>query len=126
MILHCTFAAALGDWRGVIEIELPAGACVADALVAAREQLISRGREASMAASGRYDDLWSKAAVGIFGQVCERTRLLAEGDRIELYLPLQVDPKAARRERARERQTDKGRNPLTVSGAAPGSRPPRR
>ncbi|MBM4210255.1 MAG: RnfH family protein, partial [Gammaproteobacteria bacterium] len=37
-----------------------------------------------------------------------------EGDRVELYRPLAVDPKAARRARAKEAQTEKGRNPLTA------------
>jgi putative ubiquitin-RnfH superfamily antitoxin RatB of RatAB toxin-antitoxin module len=31
-----------------------------------------------------------------------------------MYRPLAVDPKHARRERARQTQTEKGRNPLTA------------
>lgn len=38
---------------------------------------------------------------GIFGQACGPLRRLRDGDRIELYRPLLIDPKAARRERAR-------------------------
>jgi len=37
---------------------------------------------------------------GVFGNVCGPLRRLREGDRIELYRPLLIDPKAARRERA--------------------------
>ena len=37
---------------------------------------------------------------GIFGHRCEPSRRLRDGDRIELYRPLVVDAKAARRERA--------------------------
>lgn len=37
---------------------------------------------------------------GIFGQRCEPSRTLRDGDRIELYRPLLADAKAARRERA--------------------------
>jgi putative ubiquitin-RnfH superfamily antitoxin RatB of RatAB toxin-antitoxin module len=40
--------------------------------------------------------------------------VLQEGDRVELYRPLAVDPKAARRARATENQTAKARNPLTA------------
>lgn len=40
------------------------------------------------------------AAVGIFGVVCAREFVFADGDRIEIYRPLAVDPRAARRERA--------------------------
>ena len=39
--------------------------------------------------------------VGIYGQVCGHLRRLRDGDRIELYRPLLIDPKDARRERAK-------------------------
>jgi putative ubiquitin-RnfH superfamily antitoxin RatB of RatAB toxin-antitoxin module len=38
---------------------------------------------------------------GVWGNRCERSRPLASGDRVEVYRPLQVDPKAARRLRHR-------------------------
>lgn len=41
----------------------------------------------------------STCATGIWGRRAEREQLLREGDRIELYRPLLVDPKRARRER---------------------------
>lgn len=40
----------------------------------------------------------------IFGQRCDPTRLLSNGDRIELCRPLVVEPKAARRRRALHRE----------------------
>lgn len=40
-------------------------------------------------------------AFGIFGEQCGPLQRLRDGDRIELYRPLLIDPKAARRERAR-------------------------
>jgi putative ubiquitin-RnfH superfamily antitoxin RatB of RatAB toxin-antitoxin module len=40
--------------------------------------------------------------VGIFGRVVARTEPLMDGDRVELYRPLRIDPKNARRNRARE------------------------
>ena len=39
------------------------------------------------------------AATGIFGRAVPRTRMLQRGDRIEIYRPLAVDPKEARRQR---------------------------
>jgi uncharacterized protein len=41
--------------------------------------------------------------VGIFGKVVSQDRALADGDRIEIYRPLMLDPKEARRRRARRR-----------------------
>ncbi len=43
----------------------------------------------------------ANAAVGIYGRTVARTQLLADGDRVEIYRPLAVEPKAARRSRAR-------------------------
>jgi len=38
--------------------------------------------------------------VGVFGRCCGPGQIVREGDRIEIYRPLQVDPKQARRLRA--------------------------
>jgi len=40
------------------------------------------------------------AGIGIFGSKVARDARLRDGDRIELYRPLQIDPKEARRKRA--------------------------
>lgn len=60
-------------------VELATGATVRDALRAA-------GMNADEAAS-----------VGIWGRVCTLDAPLREGDRVEVYRPLTVDPKEARR-----------------------------
>jgi putative ubiquitin-RnfH superfamily antitoxin RatB of RatAB toxin-antitoxin module len=41
-------------------------------------------------------------AVGIWGKPVALERLLRQRDRVEIYRPLQVDPKQARRGRARQ------------------------
>ena len=67
--------------------------------------------EKQLQSAGQYavdETWWREAPVGIFGERCDRSRALVEG-----YLPLKVDPKAARRQRAQPHQTEKGRNPLT-------------
>ena len=38
--------------------------------------------------------------VGIFARLCEPDDPVSNGDRVEIYRPLQVDPKEARRRRA--------------------------
>lgn len=44
----------------------------------------------------------STAAVGIWGRASSLTALLQPGDRVEIYRPLAIDPKEARRKRALE------------------------
>ena len=61
------------------------GATIADALALAAANAI---------------ELPAFAAVGIWGDVRAIDHLLREGDRIELYRPLEADPKTARRVRA--------------------------
>ena len=68
------------------QLELPDGATIAEALAAARVQL------------GAVID-WDVAPAGIFGELHARDYVPADGDRIELYRPLQIDPRARRRAR---------------------------
>jgi putative ubiquitin-RnfH superfamily antitoxin RatB of RatAB toxin-antitoxin module len=68
-------------------IELAAGATVADAIAASNIE-----REYGIDASQLSSGIWSKAA--------ERSAILREGDRVELYRPLTADPKDSRRRRA--------------------------
>ncbi len=88
-VKRCTVAYALPDAQWLWPLELPCDATVAEALAAARRL-----------ADGAPEIAWESAAVGIFGVVCAREFVFADGDRIEIYRPLAVDPRAARRERA--------------------------
>jgi uncharacterized protein len=45
----------------------------------------------------------SAEAVGIFGRRVTTDAPLSDGDRVEIYRPLGIDPKEARRRRARRR-----------------------
>lgn len=69
-----------------VEVELPGGASVADAI----------------AACGLPLDAVDGYAV--FGERVTATTALRDGDRVELLRPLQVDPKDARRLRAARRR----------------------
>ena len=42
----------------------------------------------------------SRAKVGIFSKLSRLDTVLGDGDRVEIYRPLEVDPKQARRRRA--------------------------
>lgn len=70
-------------------LSLPAGSSVSDAI-----------RESRLIAEFPQVDL---SRVGIHGRLVQRDARLREGDRIEIYRPLQGDPKDVRRKRAQRR-----------------------
>jgi len=72
------------------ELSLPAGATLADAIRASG--LLERHPELNLA----------QAKLGIWGRVQTPETVLRERDRVEVYRPLQVDPKEARRLRYRK------------------------
>jgi uncharacterized protein len=80
------------SWR----VTLADDATVRDALEAARAQ------------AGALDVPWA-ADVGIFGELCDRSAVPLDGDRIEIYRPLKADPKESRRARARDRRAERDR-----------------
>ncbi len=41
-----------------------------------------------------------RAALGVYGRVVEADRAVQAGDRVEVYRPLELDPREARRQRA--------------------------
>lgn len=47
----------------------------------------------------------SQNKVGIFGKIVELNALVSEGDRVEIYHPLLIDPKEARKSRAKKQKT---------------------
>jgi putative ubiquitin-RnfH superfamily antitoxin RatB of RatAB toxin-antitoxin module len=75
----------------VVALELPAGACVGDALQASG--LLQRH---ALAASSS-DSMPGGLRVGVWGRVQPLTHGLRDRDRVEIYRPLTVDPKEARR-----------------------------
>ncbi len=96
---RCTVAFALRERQYLWSVELPADACIADALAAARSQ-------APAALLAQVP--WDSAPVGVFGELRARSEACADGDRIEIYRPLAADPRERRRARvARERRARK-------------------
>jgi putative ubiquitin-RnfH superfamily antitoxin RatB of RatAB toxin-antitoxin module len=72
-----------------VALSLPAGATVGDAL--RQSGLLERHSEIEL------DSL----KVGVWGKLRPLTDVLRDGDRVEVYRPLKVDPKEARRQRYR-------------------------
>ncbi len=73
------------DEQRLLNLTMAAGTTVADAI----EQ---SGLQQQFPAT----DLAS-LDVGVWGQPAARTRILRDGDRVEIYRPLQMDPRDARR-----------------------------
>ena len=84
-VMYSPAAREVHEWA----LTLQAGATASQALAAS-------GLHASFPAV----DL-ATAAVGIWGREARLEQQLAHGDRLEIYRPLTVDPKLARRERFR-------------------------
>ncbi len=86
-------AFALPERQGVISLRVPLGATASEAVALAD-------------LPGRFPDLppetFTSADLGIFGKRLREpsSHRLRAGDRVELYRPLIMDPKAARRVRA--------------------------
>ncbi|HEY5701826.1 MAG TPA: RnfH family protein [Gammaproteobacteria bacterium] len=81
-------AYATRDEQILVELTLQQGATVADVL---------------QACAGRKqfpDSVLASADVGVFGRRVALDHVLEAGDRVEIYRPLNVDPKEARRLRA--------------------------
>ncbi len=81
-------AYARPDRQRLVTVELAAGATARDAV----------------RASGLVDEFpeidVERARLGVFGRACADDTVLRAGDRVEIYRPLQIDPKEARRRRA--------------------------
>ncbi|MDO5685795.1 MAG: RnfH family protein [Neisseria sp.] len=63
--------------------------------------------QAAVTASGLADEFPQyvmDGTFGIFGKRAAPDTVLQEGDRVEIYRPLLIDPKSARRRRARKKQ----------------------
>ena len=109
---RCTVAFATRERQFLFRVELPADARIAEALAAAR------ARAASTAPAAQIP--WDSASVGIFGELRSRSDSCADGDRIELYRPLERDPRERRRERVqRERRSGTLRDKPMRRGSSP-------
>ena len=95
---RCTVVYATRERQYLWTLELPLDATIADA--------VERARMAATAISDIARDEspgagipWDNASVGIFGELRQRSDQPVDGDRIELYRPLKLDPRDQRRRR---------------------------
>jgi len=86
--MHIEVVLAMPEKQELVALDLAAGATVADAI------------EQSGIVAMFEDFELDTSKVGIFGQKVALTQELRNGDRVEIYRPLLVDPKEVRRQRA--------------------------
>ena len=87
--VHVEVVYALPDRQRIVTLALPETGLTARAAVE-RSGLLDE-----------FPDLRDRPLVlGIYGTVCLPDRPLRDRDRVEIYRPLQVDPRTQRRERA--------------------------
>ncbi len=91
-VINVEIAYAEPDTQFLASVELDAGSTVADAVAFALNAGLIPARAATLDA-------------GIWGRICDRSRQLKAGDRVELYRPLHEDPREARRRHAAEGRT---------------------
>ena len=90
--LKILIAFATPDVQKEMSLEIGQDSTVAMALTLVAEELAQYGFDID------------SAPLGIWGKACTRETQVKEGDRIEVYRPLETDPKEARRARARRRE----------------------
>ena len=86
--LNITVAYAGPEWSGEIDCPVSAGASIGDAIAAS--------------GIGQHISGFPMTTIvcGVWGKVRPIGHVLREGDRVEIYRPLQADPKDARRMKA--------------------------
>ena len=98
---RCVVAYATRDHQYLWTVDLPEAATIADALNVAcglaAATLTTPGTRAEVESVP-----WDTAPVGIYGEARDRHDVPQDGDRIEIYRPLQSDPRERRRERVRK------------------------
>lgn len=87
-VIDVEVAYAEADKQVIVPLQVPVGTSAGEAV-----------RRSGLAE--QFPDMDSNtAAIGVFGIPVSPCAPLAQGDRVEIYRPLQVDPKEARRQRA--------------------------
>ena len=89
--MHIEVVYALPEVQHRLHLELQEGACVRDALRAV----------ARIPPFGELE--LAEQTVGIFGRIVGLEEVLGPDDRVEVYRPLLLDPKEARRRRASDK-----------------------
>lgn len=91
-MIHVQVVYALPKKQVIVELELPSGSTIRDALSASGLSVVSAG-----------EDCGYPHSLGVWGRIAKPDQVLRDRDRVEIYRPLVVDPKTARRLRSRRR-----------------------
>ena len=97
---------ALATEQTLVELDLPAGATLREAIEASG--ILQRYPQIDLGVSGLQE---GHAKVGIFGKLKPLDTVLADHDRVEIYRPLVVDPKVSR-----QRRVEKTRKAGSIEG----------
>lgn len=92
-MIRVEVAYATPDQQVIIQVEVESGSTLQAAIQ--QSGVLTRFPEIDLA----------KQRVGLFGKLHALSDFIKEGDRIEIYRPLIVDPKEARRAKGRVRKT---------------------
>jgi putative ubiquitin-RnfH superfamily antitoxin RatB of RatAB toxin-antitoxin module len=95
---RCMVAYATRERQYLWAVDVPIGATIADVIEAARQL------------ADEPDVPWDSAPVGIFGEQRARSDVPMEGDRVEIYRPLQTDPRDRRRQSVQRQPRSMGRS----------------
>ncbi len=91
-VKHCVAVCyALPDASFLVQLEVAAGTTIVQAIAASG--VLARFPEIDLA----------RNKLGLFGKLKPADTVLRDGDRIEIYRPLQADPMESRRRRARHK-----------------------
>ncbi len=96
-LISIEVAAALPDRQVLIELKVPPGTSLIEAVRLAR--LDERLPELEI----------DEQRLGVFGRVRRPDEAIVEGDRVEVYRPLSADPKEIRRQLAELARAEKGK-----------------
>lgn len=99
-ILNIEIVYALPDEQSVLELTIDEGSTVEDAIT--KSGLLDK-----QFSDPALNIVRNETPVGIYAERVGWQDLLQEGDRIEIYRPLLIDPMEARRARARSQQEKK-------------------
>jgi putative ubiquitin-RnfH superfamily antitoxin RatB of RatAB toxin-antitoxin module len=94
---RCVVAYATRERQYLWAVDVPVDATIADVIEAARQL------------ADEPDVPWDTAAVGIFGEVRDRSDRPLEGDRVEIYRPLPSDPRDRRRAQVQKQRKAGGK-----------------
>lgn len=87
---------AVPDASFLVQLDVDAGTTIAEAIAASG--VLARFPEIDLA----------RNKLGLFGKLKPADTVLRDGDRVEIYRPLQADPMESRRRRARHKAADGG------------------